>query len=229
MLADNSRLSTGALRVLVVDDHPLMREALRMAIEDEPDMQIVGEAANGVEAVQQALALHPDVTVMDLFLPKKSGLEAIAEIGAANPHARILVLTSSVDENMVHAAIQAGVLGYLLKDTKRVELLRAIREVGQDNAYLSPDVAVKLANGVRRRSKPSAPPLVEPLTEREQEVLKWVGQGESNREIARKLSLTEGTVRTHVHNILGKLGLTNRNQAILFAVREGLLEKPDGV
>ncbi len=227
MLADNSQARTGALRVLVVDDHPLMREALRMAIEDEPDMQIVGEATNGVEAVQQALALNPDVTVMDLFLPKKSGLEAIAEISTANPHTRILVLTSSADENMVHAAIQAGVLGYLLKDSKRLELLRAIREVGQGNSYLSPDVAVKLANGVRRRGKPNTPPLVEPLTEREQEVLKLVGQGASNREIAQKLSLTEGTVRTHVHNILGKLGLTNRNQAILFAVREGLLDKSD--
>ncbi len=226
MTADSCDTNTSLLRVLVVDDHPLMREALCAAIEDELDMQVAGEAANGVEAVQKARALHPDVTVMDLFLPKESGLEAMAEIKAADPQARFLVLTSSAEEETVFAAIQAGALGYLLKDSKRLELLQAIREVGQGNSYLSPDVAVKLANGVRRRGKPSAPPLVEPLTDREHQVLKWVGQGASNREIAQRLSLTEGTVRTHVHNILGKLGLINRNQAILYAVSQGIVDVP---
>ncbi len=220
MNAENSP----AIRILVVDDHPMMREALCAAIQDEEDMQVIGEATNGIEAVHQARALAPDVTIMDMFLPGKSGLEAIAEIKAQDPAARILVLTSSTDENMVLAAVQAGVLGYLLKDSHRVQLLQAIRSVSQGQSFLSPDVAQKLASGVRRQGKQATPPPVEPLTDRERQVLKLIGQGASNREIAQKLSLTEGTVRTHVHNILGKLGLANRNQALLYAVREGLVD-----
>ncbi len=210
-----------AIRVLVVDDHPLMREALCAAIADERDMQVVGEATNGEEAVAQARALKPDVTVMDLFMPGKDGLGAIAEIKAENPAARLIALTSSTDEDLVLAAIQAGALGYLLKDSQRVELLRAIREVSRGNTFLPPPVAQKLANSVRKRP-PDQPPLVEPLTERELEVLKLIGQGASNRQIAQTLGVSEGTIRTHVHNILGKLNLENRNQALLYAVRQGI-------
>lgn len=215
-------LTTPIIRVLLADDHPLMREALVAAIEDEADMQVVGAATNGQEAVQLAQTLNPDVIVMDLFMPGMDGLHAIAEIRAHDPQARILVLTSSIDENMVVAAVQAGVLGYVLKDSQRTELLVAIREVGQGKPHLPPEVALKLANGVRRHGANAASP-TEPLTDREEEVLKLIGQGASNRDIAQKLNLTEGTVRTHVHNILGKLGLTNRNQAILHAIREGLV------
>jgi two-component system, NarL family, response regulator LiaR len=211
-------------RILVVDDHPLMREALCAVIEDEADLKVIGEATNGIEAIQRAQALNPDVIVMDIFLPGKSGLEAIAEIKAQNPSARILALTSSTDENTVLAAVQAGVLGYLLKDSNRGQLLNAIRQVSQGNSFLSPDAALKLANSVRRQGKQATTAPVEPLTERELEVLRLVGRGASNREIAQALNLTEGTVRTHVHNILGKLGLANRNQALLYAVRQGLVD-----
>lgn len=217
--------STNRIRILVVDDHPLMREALCMAIEDETDMQVVGEATNGEEAVRQARALKPDVTVMDLFMPRQSGLEAIVAIKREDPHAHILALTSSTDEAMVLAAVQAGVLGYLMKDSQREELLQAIREVGRGNTFLPPAIALKLANSVREQKKEKPAPPVEPLTEREIQVLGLIGQGTSNKEIAQLLNVSEGTVRTHVHNLLGKLGLANRNQAILYAVREGIQPK----
>jgi len=213
------------IRVLVVDDHPLMREALRMAIEDETDMQVIGEATNGEEAVQQAHLLAPDVTIMDLFMPRQDGLHAIAEIKSRAPDAHILALTSSTDETLVLAAIQAGVLGYLMKDSQRDELLQAIREVSRGNTFLPPQIAQKLANSVREQKKQSPAPLVEPLTDREIQVLVLVGRGASNKQIAQTLNVSEGTVRTHVHNLLGKLGLENRNQAILYAVRERLGEK----
>ncbi|MBI5303992.1 MAG: response regulator transcription factor [Chloroflexi bacterium] len=210
------------IRILVVDDHPLMREALCMAIEDEADMQVVGEAANGEDAVRQAHALKPDVTVMDLFMPRQDGLHAIADIKSRDANARILALTSSTDEAMVLAAVQAGVLGYLMKDSAREELLQAIRQVSQGNTFLPPQIAQKLANSVREQKKEHATPPVEPLTDREIEVLGLIGQGASNKQIAQTLNVSEGTVRTHVHNLLGKLGLENRNQAILYAVRAGI-------
>ncbi len=216
---------TSRIRILVVDDHPLMREALCMAIEDEMDMQVVGEAANGEDAVRQARALNPDVTVMDLFMPRQGGLEAIAQIKREDANARIIALTSSTDEAMVLAAVQAGVLGYLMKDSQREELLHAIREVSRGNTFLPPAIAQKLANSVREQKKEKPAPPVEPLTDREIQVLGLIGQGTSNKEIAQLLNVSEGTVRTHVHNLLGKLGLANRNQAILYAVREGITPK----
>jgi len=214
--------STARIRVLVVDDHPLMREALCSAIDDEADMQIVGEATNGEEAVRQVQTLKPDVTIMDLFMPGKDGLTAIAEIRAHNPQAQILALTSATEDQLVLAAVQAGVLGYLMKDSPRTELLHAIREVNQGNSFLPPNVARKLADSLRHPPKEKSPPLIEPLTERELDVLKLLGQGESNKQIAQTLGVSEGTIRTHVHNLLGKLGLGNRNQAILYAIREGI-------
>ncbi len=216
---------TSRIRILVVDDHPLMREALCMAIEDETDMQVVGEAANGEDAVRQARALNPDVTVMDLFMPRQGGLEAIAQIKREDANARMIALTSSTDETMVLAAVQAGVLGYLMKDSQREELLHAIREVSRGNTFLPPAIAQKLANSVREQKKEKPAPPVEPLTDREIQVLGLIGQGTSNKEIAQLLNVSEGTVRTHVHNLLGKLGLANRNQAILYAVREGITPK----
>ncbi len=214
------------IRVLVADDHPLMRDALCAAIEDEADLQVIATAMNGIEAVAKTLALKPDVTVMDLLMPGKTGIQAIAEIREANPEARILALTSSSEDDMVLAAIHAGALGYMLKDSQPLDVLQAIRDVGLGNSVLPPAIALKLANGVRReRSSAPPPPPVEPLTARELEVLKLIGQGVSNREIATMLFLTEGTVRTHVHNILGKLDLKSRNQAILYAVRQGLAKE----
>lgn len=213
------------IRVLLVDDHPLMREAIAMAIEDESDMQVIGEAANGVDAIERVRELKPDVTIMDLALPRKSGLEAIAEIHAHDPHARILALTSSTEDEMVLKAVQAGVMGYLMKDSQHDELLLCIRQIATGNSFFPPHIARKLANSVRgARPIQSATP-VEPLTERELDVLRLIGEAASNRQIAQTLSVSEGTVRTHVHNILSKLGLENRNQAILYAIREGISHK----
>jgi NarL family two-component system response regulator LiaR len=206
-----------ALRILVVDDHPLMRQAICTAIESERDMEVAGEATDGNEAIAQALKLHPDVIVMDLLMPGKDGLEAIVEIRAANPEARILALTSSSDDDLVVAAIEAGVQGYLLKDTPRDQLLEAIREVHAGNGFLPPAVARKLMD--RMRAVHSIKEPSEPLTERELQVLRLIGQGASNREIAEALRLSEATVRVHVHNLLGKLGLEHRGQAMVYILR----------
>ena len=205
-------------RVLVVDDHPLMRDALRSAIDDEDDLTVVGEAVNGAEAVRLADTLRPNVIVMDLYLPVKDGLTATAEIVRLRPATRILALTSSTEDGKVLEAIQAGAVGFLLKDTKRTELLEAIREVARGHTWLPPSAAQKLVIGLRReRERPSI--RVEPLTEREREVVKLIGEGATNRDIAERLTISEGTVRTHVHNILGKLELESRNQLILYALK----------
>lgn len=215
------------LRILIVDDHPLMREALRAAIEDEEDLLVAGEASNGLQAIEQATRLQPDVIVMDLFMPAMGGVEAIRSIREACPETHILTLTSSSDESLVLGAVEAGALGYLIKDTQRADLLNAIREVGQGNAFLPPQLARKLMEGMRRSRAQAVvtaegDKLVETLTEREREVLRLIGEGASNREIAAILFVTEGTVRTHVHHILNKLDLKNRNQAILYALHNGL-------
>jgi DNA-binding NarL/FixJ family response regulator len=220
---------SATIRVLIVDDHPLMRDALRAAIEDEPDMAVAGEACNGEQALDLMRALRPDVTVMDLFMPIKDGLDAIAQMRREQPESHILALTSSADEEKIVSAVQAGALGYLLKDAQRVELLEAIREVSRGHSYLPQSVALKLMNGMRQGRAappdlPPAPPPSEPLTERELDVLRLIGQGATNQDIAAKLGVAEGTVRTHVHHILAKLGLANRNQAIVYALRQGLVD-----
>jgi DNA-binding NarL/FixJ family response regulator len=207
------------IRVLVVDDHPLMRQAICTAITIEADIEVVGEARNGAEAVTQALALRPDVIVMDLLMPVKDGVQAIAEIRAADPEARILALTSSLDPDRIVATLEAGAQGYLFKDTQRDELLRAIRDVSQGLAFLPPPVASKL---IARMRQPEATDGLAALTPREMEVLRLIGKGLSNREIAQSLVLSEATVRVHVHNILSKLGFEHRGQMIAFAIREGL-------
>lgn len=211
-----------SIRILLVDDHPMMREALRVVLEIEPAMQVVAEAADGQQAIQYALALQPDVIVLDLYLPVKDGIEVIAEILDQQPQARILAITSSTSDERVVAAIQAGAMGYLLKDASREEFLRGVREVAAGNTFLPPDVAAKLARGVRhsRNPLPQNDSLVEPLTPREQEVLALLSEGLSNRAIAGRLHLSGSTVRVHVSNILGKLGLENRNQAIVYVLRQ---------
>jgi NarL family two-component system response regulator LiaR len=210
------------IRIMIVDDHPMMREALRAAIEVEPDMQVAGEAANGQQAVFDALTLRPDVIVMDLYLPVKDGVEAISEIVSQWPSARILAITSSNDDAKVVAAVEAGAIGYLLKDVSREQFLFGVREVARGETVLPPDVATRLARGIRRKHLANASDgeSVRPLTRREREVLALLGQGLSNQAIAQQLVLSESTVRVHVYNILHKLSLADRNQAIVYALRQ---------
>jgi NarL family two-component system response regulator LiaR len=211
---------TRAIRVLIVDDHAVVREGLRALISAKPGMELVGEASDGVEAVAQARALQPDVILLDLVMPRKSGIEAIREIKAENPGARILVLTSFSEDEKVFSAIKSGALGYLLKDSLPQELLQAIRDVYQGRPSLHPDIALKLIHELNRPFE--LPPTQEPLTEREVEVLTWVARGLSNQAIGARLFISERTVRRHVSNILDKLHLANRTQATLYALREGL-------
>jgi len=209
-----------SIRILITDDHAVVREGLRTLIGTEPGMEVVGEAADGVEAVQKACSLRPDVILLDMVMPRMDGLEAINEIKRECPEARILVLTSFSDDEKVFPAIKAGALGYLLKNTTPLRLLNAIRDVHQGKPSMSSDIAKKVMNELQRTS--DLPPTEEPLTEREMDVLRLVAQGLSNRDIAETLVIGEGTVRTHVSNILSKLHLANRTQAALYALREGL-------
>lgn len=211
---------TETIRVLIADDHAVVREGLRGLITSEPGMEIVGEAADGAEAVEKARSLQPDVILLDLVMPRMSGLAAIITIKKENPDARILILTSFVEDSKVFPAIKSGALGYLLKDSLPDELLRAIRQVYRGESSLHPTVARKL---IRELNQPSElPPSEGSLTAREVEVLKLVAQGLPNREIAEKLSIAGRTVRNHVSSILDKLHLANRTQATLYALREGL-------
>jgi NarL family two-component system response regulator LiaR len=214
------------IRILIVDDHAVVREGLRALIDARPEMELVGEAVDGVEAVQKARSLQPDVILLDLVMPRKGGIEAIDEIKEESPSARILVLTSFAEDDKVFPAIKAGALGYLLKDSSAQELLEAIRDVYRGEPTMHPTIARKLMRELQR--PPDLPPTEEPLTQREVEVLGFVAQGLSNQEIADRLVISERTVRTHVTNILGKLHLANRTQAALYALREGLARLDDG-
>lgn len=211
-----------SIRVLIADDHAVVREGLRSVISTDPGMRLVGEAIDGVEAVKKARSLQPDVIVVDLVMPGQDGIEAIRQMKGENPDARILVLTGFCEDETVFAAIRAGAVGYLLKDSSAQTLLQAIGDASRGESSLQPAVARKLIRKLNRAS--DLPSAEEPLTEREVDVVSLVARGLSNREIADTLVISERTVRTHVTNILGKLHLTNRTQAALYALREGLSE-----
>jgi len=209
------------IRVLLADDHNVVRGGIRALIEAEEGIVVIDEACDGVEAVLKARALNPDVILIDLQMPRKTGVEAIEEIKQTNPDAKILVLTSYSDDEIVFAAIKAGALGYLLKESSTQELIQAIRDVHNGESSLHPVIARKLIRELNRPS--SLPPSDESLTEREVEVLILVARGLPNQNIANALIISERTVRTHVSNILSKLHLANRTQAALYALKEGLI------
>jgi DNA-binding NarL/FixJ family response regulator len=212
---------TERVRVMLVDDHEVVRRGLRGFLELQPDIEVVGEAGDGAAAVWLAGELAPDVILMDLLMPVMDGLTAIATIKQANPVIEIIAVTSFIEEEKVTSALEAGASGYLLKDADADEVASAIRAAHAGEVHLDAAVARLLAQRLRTRREPEP---VEPLTPREKEVLAQLGHGASNKEIAFGLSITERTARTHVSNILGKLGLTSRTQAALWAVEHKLVD-----
>ena len=214
-----SSSETQPIRVLIVDDHGVVREGLRAYLELEPDIEIVGDARDGHEGVRRAQELRPDVVLMDLVMPNMDGVDATLRIKQQQPDTHVIILTSFMDDERVVPAIKAGATSYLLKDVAAGDLARAIRGARAGQAQLHPEVARRLMHQVTSPQKPDASAL---LTEREREVLRLLAEGRSNKEIARALVVSERTVKGHVSNILGKLGLQDRTQAALYAVRHGL-------
>ena len=201
------------IRVLIADDHAVVRQGLRTFLDLQEDIEVVGEAADGAEALDVAERLAPDVVLVDLVMPGIDGIEAIRRLRERAPDARAIVLSSFVDDDKLFPAVRAGAAGYLLKDVQPQELVEAIRTVHGGGALLHPQVAARLLEELTE----------DPLTPREREVLVLIGRGMPNKLIARELSLSEKTVKAHVSSILGKLGVTDRTQAALYAVREGLV------
>lgn len=208
------------IRVFVTDDHSIVRKGIKATLELVPDMEFVGEATNGREAVEIAGASKPDVVLMDLVMPEMDGIEAIRQIKSQHPEIAILVLTTFAGEDKVFPAIKAGASGYQLKDSDPEELVTAIRQVYRGEPALHPLIARKVLQELSRPIE--GPPTPDPLTPREEEILKLVAKGMENPEIADQLVISEATVRTHVSNIMGKLHLASRTQVALYALREGL-------
>lgn len=216
-----------AIRVLVADDHALYRRGLEMVLSAEPDIDIVGEAGDGAEAVRRAQELLPDVVLMDLRMPRRSGIEACTSIKEVAPTTKIIILTISDDEVDLFNAVRAGANGYLLKDVPGEQIADGIRAVHGGQSLISPSMASALlaefANLSRRtEERPHVP--VPQLTDREMQVLRLMGRGMANRDIARELFISENTVKNHVRNILEKLQLHSRMEAVVFAVRENILD-----
>jgi DNA-binding NarL/FixJ family response regulator len=217
-------MTKDSIRVLIADDHPIVREGLGVVINCQPDMQLVGQAADGHQAIILFKELKPDVVVMDLKMPGMNGLSAIGEIKKLDQKIPVLVLTSFTDDDMMIAAIQSGANGVMLKDMPPEQLLEAIREVARGQNALHPMVAQKLMLRIQRSAAPEFNEKT--LTHREIDVLKCLAEGQSNREIAMKLSISTRTVTTHVRNILDKLELDNRTQAALYAVEHRIVKGP---
>ena len=219
--------SADAIRVLIVDDHALFRRGLQMVLEQEADIAVVGEAGDGQEAVEKAGETMPDVVLMDVRMPKRGGIEATKAIKELMPHIKILMLTISDEEADLYDAIKAGATGYLLKEVSIEEVGNAIRSVQTGQSLISPSMASKLlsefATMVKRADEKQSVPQPR-LTDREMEVLKLVAKGRNNRDIAKELFISENTVKNHIRNILEKLHLHSRMEAVVYAVREKLLE-----
>jgi NarL family two-component system response regulator LiaR len=211
--------------VLIVDDHVIVRKGVRALLAMQSDVEVVGEAGDGGEAVTLAEGLRPDVVLMDLVMPEMDGIEATREITTRLPKTRVLVLTSFAADDKVFPALKAGALGYLLKDSSPNDLLTSIREVHRGESSLHPAIARKVLHELTRPAERAK--ATDAITDRELEVLKLIARGLSNQEIADRLVITEATVRAHVSNILGKLHLASRTQAALYALKEGLASLAD--
>jgi len=211
---------TEIIRIFIADDHAIVREGLRALLATEPELQLVGEANDGLQAVSKVSNLKPDVILLDMVMPHMNGLEALIEIRKSWPEAKIIVLTSFSDDEKVFSAIRSGALGYLLKESSPQELLQAIYSVSRGEGFLSPSIASKVMREINQ--PPKVPLTNDPLTEREVEILQHVAKGLTNDEIAEMLVVSEKTVRTHVSHILAKLQLANRTLAALYALKEGL-------
>jgi NarL family two-component system response regulator LiaR len=205
------------IRIVIADDHKIVRRGIRIFLELDPELVVVGEAADGAEAVRLAQQLQPDIVLMDLLMPGMDGITATTTIRRELPEIEVLALTSVLEDASVVGAVRAGAIGYLLKDTEADALCRAIKAAAAGQVQLTPQAAARLMQVVR------APESPQPLTDRETEVLRLLAQGQANKQIARSLSIAEKTVKVHVSNILGKLGVQSRTQATLYAIRIGLV------
>ena len=209
------------IRIVIADDHAIVRQGLRVFLSVDPELEVIGEAVNGKQAVELAHRLQPDVVLMDLVMPVLGGVDAITAIRRDLPDVEVIALTSVLEDNSVSDAVRAGAIGYLLKDTAADELTKAIKAAAAGQVQLSPKAAQRLMRDMRAPENPDS------LTQRETEILKLIGRGLSNKEIALELQIGEKTVRTHVSNVLGKLNVVSRTQAALHAVRIGLVDLPD--
>ena len=207
-----------SIRVLIADDHSVVRQGLRMFLGADPELEIIGEARDGAEALKLASQLRPDVVLMDLVMPVMDGISATAAIRRDMPDTEVVALTSVLEDNSVVDAVRAGAIGYLLKDTEAHELRRAIKAAAEGQVQLSPQVVTRLLREVRTPDKSR-----ESFTERETDVLRLLAQGKSNKEISQALNIGEQTVKTHVSHVLNKLGVPSRTQAALYAIRIGLV------
>lgn len=225
---DSQEPSKKIIKILLVDDHAIVRQGLRSYVELQPDMQVIAEGGNGFEAVSLTSSTQPDVILMDLLMPGLDGVEATRKIMQNHPQTRILILTSFGDDRQIFPAIRAGALGYLLKDIQPQDLIKAIRDVMQGKPQLHPDIVRRLMTAVTEKDQKPVniqhhlSPELQQLTEREREVLEQIARGLSNREIAEKMFISEKTVKTHVSNVLDKLGMEDRTRAAIWALKHGL-------
>lgn len=210
-------------RILIVDDHPMVRDGLSTMLQRQPDFEVVGEAGNGKEGVEQAEQLKPDLILMDLRMPEMDGVEAMRQIRAQQPEIEFLVLTTFDTDEYIFDAVEVGAKGFLLKDTSRDELFNAVRTVSKGNSYFQSDIGSRLADQFAMLRK-GAGHVTDALSQREREVLNLIARGKANKEVAAELSLSESTVKTHVSNIFSKLGVNDRTGAVTTAIQKGIIK-----